>query len=380
MNVERFTSERTGTIRNIPKSIYHCFEPKPLPFKVHYTPEIAKLLADASLNLGNLSEAGRRLKNPHLVIMPYLKKEAVLSSKIEGTKTTLSDVFLHEKDVKRPKDDDLREVINYVSALEHGLKRIKKEKISTNLIFEMHKILLDSVRGENKNPGEYKREINWIGSSFDISEAKFVPCGPENVQILMENLVDYINNDSEDGTLVKAAIMHYQFETIHPFRDGNGRLGRLLIILYLCQERLIDEPLFYLSAFFEKYREDYENKLQNIREKGEIENWLKFFLSGVKIQARDSLERVEKLDLYREECIKQLKKISQSNTVLEVLDLLFENPYISITDVSRRLKTYYPKAKYNVEILIDAEIIEEIKSDRREKIFVSKVIKDILEA
>jgi len=380
MKEEDFTNDRAGTLKNIPKTIFRCFEPKPLPFKVVFTPEIVKLITEASMSLGNLSEAGRRMINPHLLIMPYLRKEAILSSKIEGTKTTLSEFFLHEKERKRSKDDDFQEVLNYVRALEYGLSKINGVKLNEELIKDMHKTLMKGVRGENKDRGKYKQALNWIGSSYDMAEARFIPCEPEQVPSLMENLIDYLSNHPNESQLIKAALMHYQFETIHPFRDGNGRLGRLMIVLFLCQEKLISQPLFYMSAFFEKYREDYEKKLFRISSKGEVEEWLKFFLTGIKVQANDALERIKKMESYRKKCQKLLRNESQSTTVHDILDFLFENPYIRITTVKQKLKCHYPKAKYNVDILVKTGILKEITTKGKERIFLAPVIKDIIDS
>ncbi len=379
MEPSEFKSERAGKLKSIPNTIFHYFEPNELPFEVKYTPEIVKLISEASLSLGNLSEAGRKLRNPHLLIMPYLKKEAVLSSKIEGTKTTLSDVFMHEAEKKkRTKDDDLQEVMNYVKAIQDGLSRINTEKLSVQMIKDLHKILLTGVRGEDKDPGKFKTEINWIGTSYDIMEAKFIPCSPESVERLMINLIEYLNNHNETN-LIKIGISHYQFETIHPFRDGNGRLGRLLIILYLCQEKIISQPLFYISAFFVKFREDYDARLKRVSTAGDVEGWLKFFLTGVKKQADDAVLRVEQMEELREKYRQKLLDISQSTTVHHILDYLFENPFLTIPEVKERLKCHYSKAKYNVEILLSAEIISEVERQKGARLFIANEILEILE-
>ncbi len=379
MEPSEFKSERTGVLKRVPNAVFDCFEPKELPLMIKYTPELVKLLTDASISLGNLSEAGRKLRNPHLLIMPYLKKEAVMSSKIEGTKTTLSDIFLHEAEKKRTVNDDLEEVLNYVKALQFALSKTEREKISSELIKEMHKILLKGVRGEDKDPGSYKRELNWIGSSYDPMEAKFIPCPPESVERLIENLIDYLNNYDKESPLLKIGLAHYQFETIHPFRDGNGRIGRLLIILFLCQQKLISQPLLYISAFFEKYREDYDSLLKEVSTKGNIENWLRFFLTAIKKQSEDAVKRVEQMEELLEKYRQILLSKSQSTTVHTILGYLFENPFITIPEVKRRLHCHYPKAKYNIEILLSAGIIEEIHREKGERLFVAKEIKDILD-
>jgi len=379
MEPSEFKSERTGILKRVPNTIFDCFEPKPLPFTITYNPELVNLIGNTNHSLGKLSEAGRKLRNPHLLIMPYLKKEAVLSSKIEGTKTTLSDLFLHEAEKKRTANDDMEEVLNYVNALKFGLAKIETEKISSELIKEMHKILLKGVRGQNKNPGSYKLDLNWIGSSYDPMEAKFIPCHPESVEKLIENLTNYLNEHVSESPLLRIGLAHYQFETIHPFRDGNGRLGRLLIILFLCQQKIINQPLLYISAFFEKYKEDYDSKLKKVSTEGDIEGWLKFFLSAIKTQSEDAVQRVERMEELYGKYRKLLLEKSQSTTVQIILDYLFENPFITIPDVREKLNCYYPKAKYNVEILLEVGIIEEVKRDKGERLFVAREIKEILD-
>ncbi len=194
----------------------------------------------------------------------------------------------------------------------------------------------------------------------------------------MENLTGYLNNYDE-AKLVKVGISHYQFEAIHPFRDGNGRLGRLLIVLYLCQQGIISQPLFYISAFFDNYREDYEAKLKQVSTEGKIEAWLRFFLSGVKKQADDAVLRVEMMESLREKYRQKVLGFSQSTTALQVIDLLFENPFLTISEAKEKLNCHYPKAKYNIEKLLSAGIIKEIKREKGGRLFVAEEIQEILE-
>jgi Fic family protein len=313
--------------------------------------------------------------------MPYLKKEAVLSSEIEGTRTSLSEVLLEEKEKKKSKDEDLKEVNNYVEALEYGLNEIKDKLISEELIKKLHSILMKSVRGEDKEPGKYKTHQNHIGSSLEIFEAKFVPASPKTTPRLMENLVEYINNYKKSTDLIKAGIMHYQFETIHPFRDGNGRIGRLLISLFLCKTKILSQPLLYLSAYLKKYQKEYNQKLFNVSSKGEIENWLKFFLEAIKTQSDNALEKTIELDNYYEEARRILEKNSNSTRALLVLDALFENPFIKVTEIRKILKCLYPTAKNNLRILIKNKILKEYDPGKRkiDKIFYCPRISEILE-
>ncbi len=359
-------------------TIYYAFEPVMLPLEIKYDEELVKLLSEASASVGNLSGLGHRLKNPHLLIIPYLKKEAVLSSKIEGTRTSLSEVFLEEKETKKERGEDLEEVNNYIKALELGLKYIKEKEISIEMIKEIHSILLKGVRGQDKEPGKFKTVQNFIGSSNNV--ATFIPASPETVPDLMQNLADYINTSEKSAGLIKAGVLHYQFEAIHPFRDGNGRMGRLLIILFLCKKNVLSQPLLYLSAYFEKNRNKYGDLLYNASSKGDIENWLKFFLHGVKTQADEASEKAMQLDRYHENCREKLEENTRSTKVLKVLDFLFKNPFIKITEIQKILRCYYPTAKNIMDILLRNEIVIEFSKDKkREKIFYAKRIGDILE-
>lgn len=376
MNVDEF-NQKTGRVVQV--GSYFTFEPNPLPLKIEYTPKIIQLLSDSLLKVGTLNGTGSKMSNPHLLILPYLKKEAVLSSKIEGTRTTLSEVFKSEK-VKEKENDDLEEVKNYIKALEFGLEEIKTKNIDQNLILNLHKILMQGVRGRDKEPGQFRNVQNWIGNSYDIHEAKFVPPSPESIPFLLKNLETYIFENNEVNDLIKVAIIHYQFETIHPFRDGNGRLGRLLIILYLCKKRILSLPLLYLSAFFEKYRDEYIEKLFNVSAKGEINNWIEFFLKGVSVQTEDTLNRVKALEDYKLELYKLAQEKTTNNNILLAIDNLFINPYTTLNDVRLNLKfKNLSSAKNIIDTLQELNVIEEITGKERNKLYLATKIKEILE-
>lgn len=368
-----------GKLVQSSRGSYATFEPAALPLKINYDEELIKLLAEAVLSVGSLSAMGKQLKNPHLMIKPYLRKEAVLSSKIEGTKTSLSEVFLHEK-VREIESPDMTDVLNYIKALEYGLGKVKEKPITEELIKNMHQILLKGSRGEDKNPGEYKDKQNWIGDSYDIMEAKFVPASPETTPALMSNLIGYINEYTTSTDLIKAGVMHYQFETIHPFRDGNGRLGRLLVILYLCRVKVLSQPFLYLSAYFERNRSQYHEMLFEVSSKGKIEDWLKFFLKGVKFQADAAVEKATKLEEYREYCKTLIQEKTYSLNSLKIIEELFKNPYIIYADVERTLNSHHPTAKRNIDLLIKLGIIKELAPETKKgKIFYAPKIKEILE-
>lgn len=378
MEIEEFDGN-LGKLVRAPKAIYHTFEPNPLPLEIKYDEELIKILAKAVASISNLSSMGRRLRNPHLLIVPYLKKEAVLSSEIEGTRTSLSEVFLEEKEKKKSEDDDLKEVNNHIKALEIGLKKVKNQEVDILLIKELHRILMHKVRGEDKEPGRFKTHQNHIGISRDIMKAKFVPASPKTTPILMENLVDYVNNSKKSTELIKAGIMHYQFETIHPFRDGNGRIGRLLITLYFCKSEVLSQPLLYLSAYLKENQKEYNERMYNVSSKGKIEEWLKFFLTAIKVQSDEVCEVTKQLEDYYEEARKTIETNSNSTNALLVLDALFINPFIKITEIKKILKCRYPTAKNNIKILLENGIIKEYKEGkRREKIFYAPKISEVL--
>ncbi len=238
---------------------------------------------------------------------------------------------------------------------------------------------MKGVRGDEKDPGKFKSHQNWIGSSNDIMEAKFVPCDPKSVPKLIENLVFYLNEYTKSTPVIKTSMMHYQFETIHPFRDGNGRIGRLLITLYLCKSGLLSQPLLYLSAYFDKNKAEYNERMFNVSSKGEVEEWLKFFLKGAKLQADDALERAVKLEKYHEECRVLLQKKSNSTKVLTILDHLFINPYIKVAEAAKFLDVYYPTAENNIRILIENGIIKELTGKKKDRIYCAPKISEILE-
>lgn len=382
MNPEEF-NDQAGTVSQSPKGLYHTFTPKKMPSKINLSSKTLKKLEDATYALGNLNGVGHSIINPHLLIRPYLKKEAVWSSKIEGTRTSLSDVFLYEAKVDAPagegKDTDLQEVINYINSTEYGLKEIKTKNLDHNLILEIHKILLSGVRGASKDPGKIRINQNWIGPyGSSILEATFVPPAPEKLDELLEDLFTFLNDKNELPDLLKIGLAHYQFEATHPFRDGNGRIGRLLITLYLCKKQKLGLPLLYISGYFEQNRSQYYDLLLNVSKKGDYESWLNFFLDAVITQSNDATQRILKLEDYSK--IAKAKIMQKRNMLaLKILDQLFINPFINIPFAERILGKRYPTAKRAVMALVNEGILQDacIK-DGKTKIFVAPEINAIL--
>lgn len=358
---------------------HFSFVPNKLPPKIEYDKELALDLSKADSTLSKLSGAGLLLPNSDLLVIPYLKKEALSSSRIEGTRISLSDYFLSEAQDLVKKDAESTEVGNYIKAMNYALEKIKTEPITLDLIKEMHKMLMEGVRGDEKIPGNFRPVQNWIGPpNTKIQKATFVPPPYEDVEKLMQQLVDYMNTNDETPLLIKIALIHYQFETIHPFCDGNGRIGRALITLYLCKKNKISKPLLYTSDYFEKYRSEYYNKLLRTNQTGEFKDWLKFFLDAIKTQSEDALDRTIKIQNLREEYRKKLQKETQSNNLIEIIDSLFINPFVQTTQIAKRLDVSYPTAKKSVNKLIKLGILKPVGDRERNRLFVAHEILNII--
>lgn len=359
---------------------YLTFIPQVLPPKITLDSEIVLALSKADAKLGKLSGVGFLLPNPNLLILPYLKKEAIMSSRIEGTRISLSELFLTEAKGNEENVPDALEVMNYVKAVNYGLEKIEKEPITIELIREMHNILMKGVRGENKHPGEFRKIQNWIGpSNSKPQEAQFVPPPPEEVPRLLQELISYLNTDDRLPLLMKCSLMHYQFETIHPFCDGNGRIGRSLITLYLCKKRLIIRPLLYLSGYFEAHKREYINLLLNTNKEGKFEEWIKFFLDAVATQSEDALQRVAKMQKLREEYRQKTQESCNTTAITKLIDQLFINPFITITTAGEVLGVTYPTAKRLIDNLVKIGILSSSQKAQRNKVFVAHEILSIIE-
>ena len=356
-----------------------AFLPSKLPPKIEFNQKLALALSKADSTLSKLSGVGLLLPNPDLLVIPYIRKEALSSSRIEGTRISLSDFFLAEAKGEEDKEPDSSEVINYVRSMNYALKEIKTRNIDLDLIKEMHKILMNQVRGKDKLPGRYRNIQNWIGlPNSKPQDATFVPPPPEKVQQLLEEMITYLNIFDEMPLLIKTALMHYQFETIHPFCDGNGRIGRALIVLYLCKKKKLSQPLLYISGFFEKYRQEYSRLLAETNKKGDFTAWILFFLEGVKEQSEEALDKSISLQKLKEKYRKQIQAKSQTNLILRVVDNLFINPYIQISRMAEAVNTTYPTAKRIVEKLVKFGILKQIDDSERNKTYVGFEILEII--
>ena len=380
MRIEEFTESAPGKlVKNLDGN--WTFVPNPLPPTINSSVEILGSLSEASLSLGRLAEAGRGLPNPHLLIGPLQRREAIISSRIEGTIATAQELLLFEVDpVPRPANPDVREVANHVRALEHGLALLPKLPMSLRLLREIHRVLLTGVRGKDKQPGEFRTLQNYIGKEGQpIEQARYVPPAPDQMQAALVSFEKYLHSPASAPFLIDLALTHYQFEAIHPFRDGNGRVGRLLISLLLCERKLMDQPFLYMSPFFERHRNDYQDLMLRVSQRGEWQEWILFFLRGVTEQSRDGILRARRLsDLWRS-YRDRLQTVRTSALLLQLVDQLFAYPAISIKQASHRLKVHYPSAQAYVAKLVEAGILREFTGKRRGRIFVAPEIIEIIE-
>ncbi len=326
-----------------------------------------QLLSDANIALGRLDTMGFLLPNVDHIIAMYVRKEALLSSQIEGTQASLEDIFEYESHAPVHNIEDVQEVVNYIQALNHGLKRIEEFPMSIRLIKEIHQLLLANSRGKEKTPGEFRKSQNWIGpGGSTLKNASFVPPPPLEAVDAMGELELFLHRENELPVLIACALIHYQFETIHPFLDGNGRLGRLLITFFLCWKKVMNRPLLYLSYFFKMHRQEYYDRLNLVREQGDFEQWIAFFLKGV-IWTSDSALQTIKIVLAISEKHKKLliQKKVPSPLAIPLLELLFIKPILSVKEVSDHFQVSYPTAQTLVNQLESLEILKEITGKKR---------------
>jgi len=347
---------------------YPAFIPAPLPPNppIEMDAELLKLLSDADRALGRLDGASELLPNPDLFVAMYVRHEAVLSSQIEGTQSTLEDILAYESQAADTPEDAL-EVVNYVVAMRFGLKRLADIPVCVRMIKELHRELLNDVRGQEKNPGEFRKSQNWIGpANTPLANATFVPPPPDEMLDAVGNLERFIH-DHEMPELIHAGIAHAQFETIHPFLDGNGRVGRLLITLMLCERRVLKQPLLYISYYLKAHKQEYYDRLMAIRNEGDWEGWLKFFLRGV-YQVSQAATRVARdIVNLREEHRRQIQEAGLSAHGLAFLDFLYAKPDVSITRVAEHLSCTYPTANKLVLNFEKLGIVREVTGQQRNR-------------
>lgn len=361
---------------------YNSYAPKPLPPIPPIEMErLYPLLDQANVALGRLDGLSIILPDPSLFLYMYIRKEAVLSSQIEGTQSSLSDLLLYENnEVAGVPNQDVVEVSNYVAAMEHGLKRIQGGfPLSLRLIREMHEVLLSKGRGSGKLPGEFRHSQNWIGGTRP-GNAKFVPAPPEMMMDLLSSMEKFLHDENVTlPTLIKAALAHHQFETIHPFLDGNGRLGRLLITFILCVEGIMREPMLYLSLYFKTHRQAYYDHLQLVRETGDWEEWIQFFLKGVIETANQAIETAQKILKLFTEDRKNIEAIGKpSASTLIVHSYLQKHPITDAKKAVELCKITLPTTNKSLHHLVDLGIVKEVTGKARNKVYVYQKYLDIL--
>lgn len=358
---------------------YHAFVPAPLPPVIRYDAALAVALSRADAALSELSGVGRLLPNPHILINSYVRREAVLSSRIEGTHAGLSDILLDEMEADIPHGDeaDLREVRNYVTAMEFGIKRLRALPLSLRLVQELHARLMKGVRGEYATPGEFRRSQNWIGPrGSSPATAAYVPPPPGDMQRALDQWERFLHERDQIPDLIQCALMHEQFEAIHPFLDGNGRVGRLLITLYLIERGRLTQPLLYLSVYIEAHRQDYYDLLQRVRTHCDWSSWLHFFLGGVTETARDALQRAGTLTALREKFRDRLKDKPKAAALL---DELFLNPYTTVARAAQLLKVSNPTARQTVMQLQKAGMLKEVSGRKWGQLYLAAPIMKVIE-
>jgi Fic family protein len=359
---------------------YRAFHPAPLPPKIEWTESLAVALANASILIGKLAGEGKRLPNPHVLIRPFVRREAVFSSRIEGTQSTLGELLAAEAGAAVERSPgDLREVGNYVTALEYGIERLKTLPLSLRLVRELHEKLMNGVRGGHATPGEFRRTQNWIGRpGATLAQAVYVPPPPDSVGEHLSVWEKFLHNRMLPP-LIRVALAHYQFEAIHPFLDGNGRVGRLLITLELCERNILPSPLLYLSAFFDATRADYYESLRGISEAGEWAAWLQYFLNGVARQAEDALSRAERINGLLARWRDKLGGDTGAKVAFQMVDMLGANPFVTPRGAQKHLGIAYNTVMRAIGQLEKEGIVKEVSGAKRDRAYCAQKLLDILE-
>ena len=381
MDLDAFTSERLGVVRKTVDG-YDAFFPAPVPRELDYDATTVRKLTEATAAIHRLAGVSRLLPSPEIPMGPYVRLEAVLSSRIEGTQTSVGDLLLFEADDhgEAPPETDLLEVVNYTRALDHALNALDRLPLSLRLLRETHAILMSGVRGEAMTPGEFRRSQNRIGPpGCTLQTARFVPPPVDAMNDALADLERFLHED-ELPNLVALALAHYQFEAIHPFLDGNGRIGRLLVPLALCQRGVLERPMLYLSAYFERHRSRYYHLLFETSATGDPIPWINFFLDGVAEQSRDAEERTVTLVDLQREIWEDLLAAKVTNTTVRLAESLLDRPYVTAKRVTRQFDVTPPTAQKAIDSLVDHGILIEVTGQKRNRVYLSPTIMDAVYA
>ena len=371
MKPNDFSSPETGQVI-LTQQGYYAFIPAPLPPKLNWTLPLVSALSEAERDLSRLATLTGSFPFPRLLLQAFIRREAVLSSRIEGTRATLAELYTYESAQLSflEKQDDVREVHNYVTALDYGLERLKSFPMSLRFIREIHEKLMQGVRGGNLTPGEFRRTQNWIGAAGStLTTATYVPPPVDEMNLALADLETFIHASNDIPALVRAAMIHYQFEAIHPFLDGNGRVGRLLMALLFAEWQILPQPLLNLSVYFERYRQEYYDHLLAVSQRGDWEAWLRFFLRGVSAQSQDSVARMERLEAIRIRYQSIVNSERNSERTGTVVDFLFGRPIFTAKQLSEGTDMPFKTARQYIEKLVQAGIVREVTGYARNQIY-----------
>ena len=359
---------------------YRSFRPAPLPPTppLEFNTDTIQLLIDANCELAKLNSAAVMIPCTDLFVSMHVRKEALITSQIEGTQCTLDDIL--DPDVDANTNLDVSDVVNYVNAAQFAVQRLQTLPLCCRLLRETHEKLMAGVRGQDKNPGEFRQSQNWIGpAGRTLNDVRYIPPNVSDMTDAMSALEKYINNDQEYDALIRTALIHYQFETIHPFLDGNGRIGRLLILLYLMEKKLLDKPILYVSYFLKKNQIEYYDRMAEVRRSGNYEQWVHFFLEAVRTAAKDAAETIQRLVMMHDRNLSRLPPSKRTaDHVRSLFDYVEQHPIIDIGKTAHALNISYNTAAAAVRKLVALDILQETTNASRNRIFAYHEYLDIL--
>lgn len=349
--------------------MYKSFKPAPLPPHIDMDSEMVSLLTNATGALATLETLTSYIPNMNLFVSMYVRKEALLSSQIEGTQATLEDVL--DPLIEKNANQNVADVVNYIKATEFALERMNSLPLCNRLIKEIHEVLMSGVRGQEKNPGEFRTSQNWIGAAeSSLKNARYIPPNPDDMTDAMSDLEKYINSEDSLNLLIQAALLHYQFETIHPFLDGNGRIGRLLITLFLMEKKVLSSPALYISYYLKKNRIEYYDRMSEVRNKDNYEQWVKFFLNALKESAEESVDTIKKLSALHDANIEKISTMGRAaKNARAVFNYLEQNPIIDIRKTAEELNLAFSTVSLAVNRLVDVGILIQTNNANRNRVF-----------
>ena len=359
------------------EAAYKSFRPSPLPPEIEMDAEMIELLTSATKSLSALDTMSTYIPNMNLFVSMYVRKEALLSSQIEGTQATLEDVL--DPMVEKNANQNVADVINYIKATEYALERIKTLPLCSRLIKETHEVLLGGVRGEEKNPGEFRISQNWIGAQgSSLKNARYIPPNVEDMTVAISDLEKYINSDDSLDVLIQAALIHYQFETIHPFLDGNGRVGRLLITLFLMEKKALNSPALYISYYLKKNRIEYYDRMSEVRNKDNYEQWIKFFLRAIAESSDEAVDTIKKLSELHNKNVELISNMKASKSAHIIFSYLENNPIIDIRKTAEELGMSFNTVSGTVKRFEENGILKQTNNVSRNRVFAYEDYLEIL--